>query len=319
MADATYLNNEDVLAAIAGSGLASGEVLQYDGKAGVVAGLNAPNSGDTIGLQVTGVVTVAKTASINILAGGRVYWDRSADAAHFRPQSGDFFMGTAVEDSLASATTVKVLLNKVPDYLIDFDGSPDDTLWTFGVTNGLGVTAATPSARTILAFDAVAEAAMAAMYPAETAKHAPVADGPIFEGKIAIYDIGDNAALDINFGLANGTHANDADQITESVFFHFDGTALDILAESDDGTTEVAATDTTVDAVDDTYAEYWIDCRDLTDIQLYVDGVNVLPDTAFKLDAATGPIFPLVHLEKTNNATPADVRVEFIRLRTTDL
>ncbi len=167
-----------------------------------------------------------------------------------------------------------------------------------------------------LSFDAVAEVAMAALYSNDSV---PVADGPIFEGVIAVYDIGDNAALDINFGLANGTHATDFDSVTESVVFHLDGNALDINAESDDGTTEVAATDTTVNAVDDTYAEYWIDCRNLADIQLYIDGVNVLSGSTFRLDNATGPVFPIIHLEKTSDNTVADVRTKFIGVRSTDL
>ncbi len=320
VANATYLHDHEEIGFTAAGTEAAGDVLQLpDGRAGVIAGLKAPLAGERRAAQVRGVVTLQKTASINILKGGRVFWDRSANKAHFRPESGDFYIGFAVADSLAAATTVDVMLNEKPEYLIDFDGGPSEVLWTAGVTNGEGVTPATISARTKLSFDAVAEAAMAALYPAETRFHAPVADGPIFEARVAVYDKGDNAALDINFGLANGTHATDADSIAESVFFHLDGAALDINAESDDGSTEVAAVDTTVDAVDDTYFEVWIDCRDLTDIQLYIDGVNVLPATVFKLDAAAGPVFPLFHLEKTNDDTLADFRVDFCRLRLTDL
>lgn len=320
-AEATYLNDADTVNLTATAALASGEVIQVpDGRAGVVQGLAGIAAGAEASVLVRGVVTVQKTTAINILAGGRVYWDRSAGKAHFRPQSGDFYMGTAYEDSLdvAAGATVKVVLNEKQRNLVDFDGAPNGTLWTFGVTDGLGVVAATPTARTILAFDAVAEVAMAAMYPANTAQHAPLADGPICEMKVAIFDIGDNAVLDINFGIANETHATDFDTVAESVVFHLDGTALDILAESDDGTTEVAATDTTVDAVDDTYFEVWIDARDPADVQLYIDGVNVLPASVFKLDAATGPLFPIVHMEKTSDDSTADLRVEFVRMRTCD-
>ena len=294
-------------------------VLQLpDGRAAVYEGLNAIASGDPAGWRTEGVFTLQKTASIAILNGGKVYWDRSANKAHFRPASGDFFVGTCVKDAAAAATTVDVELNVKPNYLIDFDGSPGDTLWTHTETLGLGVTDATPDARCKLAFDAQAEVAVAAIYPAETRKHAPLADGPILEMKLAIYDIGDNAALDINFGLVNETHATDCDSITEAVLFHLDGTDLSLLAESDDGTTEVAAADTTVDAVDDTEFEVWIDARNPADVQLYIDGVNVLAATTFVLTDATGPLFPLVHVEKTSDDTTTDVRVTFIRMRTTD-
>ena len=62
-----------------------------------------------------------------------------------------------------------------------------------------------------------------------------------------------------------------------------------------------------------------MDARDLTDIQLYVDGVLVLGGSVFKLDAATGPIKALAHLEKTSNDTTADVRVGHMAIRTMDI
>ena len=320
MSDAQYSADADVVKWTAEAAFEAGEVVQLpDGRAGVITGLEAIASGDEVAAKVSGIVTVTKTASICFLAGGRVFWDRSADAAHFRPLSGDFYLGTVAKDAASAATTMTVDLNAKQVNLIDFDGSPGETLWTHSAALGQGVTAATPAARCKLAFDAVAEVARAALYPTETAKHVPIGDSPILEMKIACYNVGDDAALDVNFGLANGSHDTDFDSVTEFVGFHVDGAALDLKAESDDGTTEVAATDTTVNLADDTYVEVWIDCRDLDDIQLYVDGVNVLPDSVFKLDAATGPMFPIVHLEKTSNDTVADYRVEFIKLRPTDL
>lgn len=290
-----------------------GEVFQTaDGKAAVKAGLASAAAGDPVALQTVGTFTCPKTASIALLDGGPAYWDRSASKVHFRPQSGDFFLGTVRGDAAASATTCQVEINVKPEYTIELGKGR----WTNGATDGLGVTqSALGGCELKLAFDAVAEVAMAALYSVDTI---PVADAGIFRARVAVYDIGDDAALDINVGIANGTHATDADSITESVFFHLDGSALSILAESDDGTTEVAATDTTKDAVDDTYFEVWIDCRDIDDIQLYIDGVNVLPASVFKLDAATGPLLPIVHVEKTSNDTTADVRVESMSFTSTD-
>lgn len=319
-AEAIYLKDSDVVTFVAGAALASGEVFQLpDGRAGVIQGLNARASGDQAGLRVRGIVTVLKTADINILQGGRVFWDRSASTATYKAASGDFYMGVAAADSLAAATTVQVDLNVKQANQIEFDGNANgECLWAQEATDGLGVVEPTLAVPTTLAFDAVAEVGQAALYPADAVNHMPVADGIMCEMILAVYDIGDNGALDITFGIANGTHATDFDSVTEACVFHLDGTALSILAESDDGTTEVAATDTTVDAVDDTFLEVWIDARDTADIQLYIDGVNVLPATVFKLDAATGPLFPIVHLEKTNDDTAADVRVKRIACRTSD-
>lgn len=306
---------EEVLAPAAG---ACGQVLQLaDGRAGVVHGADASSdayaSGDTVTVATGGQWTLAKTADISLLAGGKAYWDRSANKVHFRPESGDFFIGRIVKDAAAADTTCVVDLNVSPSYQIELGV----TQFTNTAVNGLGTLQNTVGSHIYtLAFDAVAEAAKAELISVDSI---PVADLGICEIRLAVYDKGDDAALDINYGLANDTHATDADSITESVFFHHDGNALDIKAESDDGTTEVAATDTTVDAVDDTYHEVWIDCRDIDDIQLYIDGVNVLAASVFKLNAATGPMKVLIHVEKTSNDTTADLRVDFARMRSTDM
>lgn len=298
----------------AAAALLSGEVLQMaDGRAGVVTGAGAGfASGDSAGAITEGKVRCTKTASIAILKGGKVYWDRSANAAHFRPQSGDFYLGVCAADAAAADTTVDVLLNEEPVYAIELGKGS----WTQEATLGLGVDKVSVAGEiTRLSFDAVIEAAQAALLSDESV---PVADGAILEARMAIFDIGDNAALDINVGLANASHATDADAITESVFVHLDGASLNILAESDDGTVEVAATDTTVDAVDNTFFEVWIDARDPADIQIYIDGVLVLGATVFRLDAATGPMKALAHIEKTSDDTLADVRLEFLRVRSGD-
>lgn len=305
--EATYLREPTTVKWTAAATFSAGQVVQLpDGRAGVIAGLKGFVSGDEAAAYVEGVFTLAKTTSMIVLAGQPLYWDATNNKAKY---TGDYYLGVALEDATAAATTCVVDLNVKPEATIDLAKGQ----WTHGATNGLGVTRLSADEHK-LAFDAVDEGAMAALYSAKTIA---VARGFIFDAWVAIYDIGDHAALDINFGLANGTHATDADSITESCFFHLDGSALSINCESDDGTTEVAATDSTVDAVDDTYAYFQIDARTLTDIQMYINGVNVLPDSVFKLDAATGPLLAIVHLEKdsgTTNDTTADVRVKEMRV-----
>jgi hypothetical protein len=150
-----------------------------------------------------------------------------------------------------------------------------------------------------------------------------VGANPIVEAEIRIPSNGSTSAVDFNIGIANGTSTTDADAITESVFFHIDGGSLNILAESDDGTTEVAATDTTVDITAGSAVanrvEFWIDMRNPADIQLYVDGVNVLPSSVFTLAAATGPVGLLAHVEKTSGtATAGPVYIDRGILRTSE-
>jgi len=315
MSEAILHNESPAVDVIAPSGgYTSGEVLQLcDGRAAYVQGLRDPAANEAVSLQTEGQVKLTKLATKSVLDGGKLYWDRSAGSATPIKTADSFYLGVAVGDAAQAATTVICALNVQPAYAIELGKGP----WVSAASNGEGVSLVSLAGSELkLSFDAVAEVAMAAIYSGDTV---PCADGPILEAQVAIYDIGDNAALDINVGLANATHATDFDQVTEAVAIHLDGNSLAINAESDDGTTEVAATDTTKVAVDDTYFEVWIDCRDIDDIQIYIDGVNVLPATVFKLDAATGPLLAIAHIEKTSNDTTADVRVKSMTVRTTDL
>ena len=190
--------------------------------------------------------------------------------------------------------------------------------WTKVETLGLGVISSDqPNGVLKFVFDAVAEAATSALYMI----NAPfdIDDGPIVDFRLAIYDIGDDAALDINFGVANDTHATDADSITESVFFHLNGASLLRLAECDDGVaSEVAATSTTVTLVDNTFYDFRIDLTDKTDVTFWYKAVTavawtqLLSGTTFSMTGATGALTPIVHVEKSSNDTLADVRLDFI-------
>jgi hypothetical protein len=136
----------------------------------------------------------------------------------------------------------------------------------------------------------------------------------IVEATVRIPANGSTSAVDFNIGVANATSTTDADAIAESVFFHIDGGALDIFAESDDGTTEVAATDTTVNATEGSAVanrlEFWIDLRNPASVALYIDGVRVLSGTTFNISAATGPLGLLAHLEKTSSTATGRVVID---------
>jgi hypothetical protein len=71
--------------------------------------------------------------------------------------------------------------------------------------------------------------------------------------------------------------------------------------------------------VDGTYQEFWIDARDSTNVKLYINAVRVLSGSTFKLNAGTGPMKALVHIEKTTGTTTGSVAVEFLNVRSTDL
>ncbi len=213
------------------------------------------------------------------------------------------------------------------DLFYDFEGdwpaagtALTELPWTKVETNGLGVLSS-DEANGVLKFsaDAVVEAATSALYMQAAPIHPST--NPIIEFRMAIFDIGDDAALDINFGLANDTHATDADLITDSIFFHLDGTDLAINCECDDGSNETGATDTTLELTDDTYATFKIDCTDLSDIKFYIDledgngYTRVLSSTTFSVAAMTNTLTPIMHVEKTSNDTTYDVRFDWCRIR----
>lgn len=312
MGDATVKQaNRHELTTTAAAAVASGEIHQApDGRAGYYPGLVAAASGDTMKLITEGQVTVPKTASIVILDGGKVYWDHSANKAHFKKVNDrDFYLGTAVGDAASADTTMTVNLNVEPRYVIDVARDPIDSV--------IVLTAGTPQLRRLggahsLEFSATAEAQKVDILSKDAFA---VGANAIVEGAVEIVDDGDASAVDFNIGVANATHASDADSITESCFLHSDGNVVNILAESDDGTTEVAATDTAVDYALGTRFEFWMDLRDPSDIQIYIDGVLVLSGTTFDLSAATGPLKLLAHLEKSSDDTAGEYHVEWLRAR----
>jgi hypothetical protein len=281
------------------------------GRAEYLQGSSAAIAGQNYNYKDIDKIVITKPTGMSFLNGGRVWWDRTNRRAHFkRSGNRDSYLGTSVGDAAADATSMTVDLNKQPYYHIDLL-NPD---WTKANTDGLGVTELRGGA-VQLAFDAVAEVAMASIIGTIPFD---VAGNPILEGKIIIVDNGDNAALDVDFGLASGSHGADFETIAEFVAFHIDGNTLDIKAHSDDTATDVTIVDTTLNFVEGTAFEFWIDCRDRDNCKLYVDGVRVLPSTAFKLTAATGPLFPICLMEKTSDDTPADVRLVECRVRTSE-
>jgi predicted RecA/RadA family phage recombinase len=295
----------------AAAAMVSGQMFQLaDGRAAWVNGLKSAASGDAVDPATEGIVEIPKTASIVILDGGKVYWDYSANAGHFKPVNDrDFYVGTAVGDASSSATTMLVHINKKPVYLID--SAVDE------FTTALVLTAGTPAIYQVggshhMSFSATAEAQKVDML---SDRGFALSANAIVEFKVRAIDDGDAAAIDFNIGVANATHASDADSITESFFIHLDGNSTQVNAESDDGTTEVASTDTTVDYTLGTAIEGWLDLRVPADPQLYIDGVNRLSSTTFDISAATGPLKLLAHMEKSSDDTTALYVVDFLRAR----
>ena len=289
--------------------LEAGQVIQIsDGRAGYA--VDAIPAGELGAVQVEGVVSITKATSMVVLKGSRMYWDHSANAAHLLQRNDrDFYVGQAIEDAAAADTTVKLALNVMAPYTIAIgDGFAAVKVLTNGnkteiIGHREGVTLILDTTNEAQKMDALSIRGVAVGTPC------------IVEALICVNTNADASAGDLNIGLANATHASDADSITESLFVHIDGGSVNINIESDDGTTEVAATDSTVDFTAGTPFLAQFDLRDDEDIQVYIDGVNVLPSSVFKLNAATGPLKLLAHFEKSADDSPGNVTVMTLGLR----
>jgi hypothetical protein len=197
-------------------------------------------------------------------------------------------------------------LNRKPEYLIDINRDP----FTTALVGSSTLTRR--GGKHELAFDTTAEAQKIDILSDDGFA---VGANAIVEARIVIVNNGDAGVEDFNVGVADATHASDADSITESVFIHIDGNALNILAESDDDTTEVAATDTTVDFVEGTEFEVWMDLSDPAGVRIFIDGVRVLSGSTFVLTGAAGPLKLLAHMEKSSNDTPGQMNINFLAAR----
>lgn len=287
------------------------------GATGVYDRSSAAASGDYIDLTTAGVFNVAKTSGVVFLKGSRVYWDYSANTATYKKVSDrDFYMGRATEDATSSAAVVSVALNVDPRYDIELSRDPFISAITgtaaaggFGYPVPLGGSlvfelTATNEAQKVdaLSVDGFALGANA-----------------IIEGAFRVISDGAGTVVDASIGVANATHATDADSITDSLFIHLNANDLNIYAESDDGTTEVAATDTTIDYTEgstvSSRVEFWIDMRDPADVQFYINGALVLSATTFNVNASVATWYLLCHLEKTSSTDTYKLALDWLRAR----
>ena len=310
MAEANFVQEGEKIDFTPTTACAAGEIRQMpDGRAGVaVAAIDAGQLG---AFQVKGIVEVAKVVTQTMLVSNYVYWDTSASTCNLlHGTSTDFFLGTVVEDAAYAGTTVKVNLNVKPAYTLSLaDGFsalpiPAITANPQGMmfSNGNGVNMVFDTAAEAEKFDALSTLAVATATPG------------VLQAKVCINLNGDAAAFDFNVGMANETHATNADTITSSLFLHVDGGSLNLNIESDNATAEVAATDTTIDAVVGTPFLVTWDMRDWAAIKCYINGLRVGDGTTGSLVALTlagvaGPMRLLVHMEKTADDSPGNVTV----------
>jgi|GEM_PF-661423 len=166
-----------------------------------------------------------------------------------------------------------------------------------------------------LDFDAVAEVASATIHTGDVF---PVDKGITLEARLYLSGIGDDAALDVDWGLgtlltANSIASIDHADMVNLACFHMDGSSANINAQSDDDTTDVAPVDTTIDNATDAFKDFKIVVRPTGAVEFWIDGARVLSGTTFAV-AATAALCGFINLEKTSNDTTAVMTVDRIRV-----
>lgn len=257
---------------------------------------------------------VPKSTSCAILDGGKVFWDHSANQATGLTLDGDrdFLLGTAIGDYAASDAFCYVNFGKEPTYKLDLSRDSFETV-IIGTQALAGLALLRRGGAHKVVISSTSEAQKVdALSKGSFLKTA----NAIIEGAFTVIDDGSGTVVDISIGIANATHADNADTITESAFIHLDANNTTINAESDDGTNEVAATSTTTTYTAGTRKEFWIDMRNPASLKWYIDGVQVLGATTFNVNAATGPFKLLLHIEKSSAADTYELDLEWLRART---
>lgn len=318
-AEASYRQGDCALDYTPAVAKTAGEVIQIaDGRAAVAPiDIAASEAG---ALQTEGIFKILKTASVVILDGGQVFWDHSANTATYNQVSDrDFYLGCAVGDAAASDSYVYVNLNVKPSYKVEMhDSAMVSVIAGTAAAGGFGYPVRLGGSH-VLELTATNEAQKVDLL--SVMGFSP-SSNPIIEGAFRVLSDGSGSAVDVSLGMASATHATDADSIAESAFIHLDANNVNINCESDDGTTEVAATDSTIDYTEGSAlasrVEFWIDARDLSSVKFYINGARVLSATTFVLSAAAGPLFLLAHVEKTSSTDTYKLAVDWLRCRTAE-
>jgi hypothetical protein len=288
-----------------------GDVLQYhDGRACVVESVKDLAIGDEAGVIIQGGdVEVPLTTNVALVKGAPYWWDESANAVIACPglNVGDFYLGTAAEDKVGgTGVRGKIRLNAKPEFAWSLkDGGSTGAGDKLVETLGLGVRFLSGSSAR-LEFDAVSEAATAYVLSSDAL---PTADKFLFHAIVNVVANGDASAFDAVIGIANDGHATNPDTIAQSAFVSINGADTKLYGESDDDSTEVAATDTTTTFTAGTPFSVLWDKRDNAGLKLYINGIRRLSATEFVLSAAGGPLKALAMMEKTANDTAAVIVV----------
>ena len=166
-----------------------------------------------------------------------------------------------------------------------------------------------------MAFDVTGETALASCRtPNEVF---PVDKGITFEVELHLTDIGDDE-MDVDWGLGTALTTNseadiDHADMVQLACFHLDGLVANILAQSDDNTTDVAAVDTTIDNSLTVAKKFKIIVRPAGTVEFWIDGARVLSTTTFAV-LSTAMLAAFINMEKVIDAGVASLIFRNLRV-----
>lgn len=296
--------------------LAAATVAPYEiqqapsGKAGIHDSATSVSSGNYYYLRTAGQATCTKTNGFNALKGNRAYWDHSANAVNYKKVNDrDFYMGRFSEDATNSALSCVVDLNADPAYDLDIARDPFDTVMvgTQGF-NTMGVFRRGGAHKFL-----VSSTNEAQKMDIVTKDGFALGANAIIEFAVEVVSDGAGTVVDVSIGAANATDSDNADDITDSLFMHLDANNTAIRFESDDGTTDVPATDSTITYTEGTRFEVWMDMRNPASVVMYVNGTQVLSGTTFNINASVATWYLMAHVEKSAAADTYELDLEWLR------
>lgn len=319
MADAAFLRSSEAIELTVASAVQAGELRQLaDGRAAYLKKASGAAAADAnVKFTTVDQVTIPKTTGMCFLDGGKVFWDYSASKGHYKAvDDQDFYAGTAVGDAALNDTTMTVNLNVHPHYNVDV--SRDSFITAIVGTQALGgLGLLRRGGAHNFTLDATNEAQKLDIL---SKNGFATAANAIVEFAFTVPSDGAGTVVDVNVGVANTTHATDADSITRYLFMHLDANATAIRFQSTDGTTTVASADSTATYAEGQTAavrkEVWFDFRNPADVQVYVDAVNVLPATVFNVSLSAATWLLLAHIEKSASTDTYSFDLEWLRQRT---
>lgn len=158
-------------------------------------------------------------------------------------------------------------------------------------------------------FDGTAEVALASLRTRNDTL--PIDRGLTFDVDFCLTDKGDASAIDVDIGFGTALTTNseadiDHADMVQLAAFHLDGNSDDILAQSDDNTTDVAAVDTTInnDSTTDVAKHLKIIVRPSGAVEFWINGARVLASTTFAM-LSTANVAAFINMEKTSDDTTA--------------